>query len=291
MLTKPMRKKISERNWFDIEKQDSNHTQTWQRLKNHSITAINDLILLANRLPEDKQKEIFSPTRIEALIAQILDVGILNLSHKDFNSRKSELAARLIKRGINLNVYQYVNSSSDTPSLIKPTLDHLKQTVSICDDISYKMKLKNIQEEEEVEGSNYQYLFSWNNMLTREENRLINLIASKTGEDFDGILNVQNKGNKRRVIDFGIDNGDPEVGVLGTLQITVNNTNTRAEACIFNGHHRMIWEDDLLVKEVATDTNLSWRNNLNIYTHVLDYGNDFNLYIKKKGKSINKLRN
>jgi hypothetical protein len=55
-----MRKKISERNWFDIEKQDSNHTQTWQRLKNHSITAINDLILLANRLPEDKQKEIFS---------------------------------------------------------------------------------------------------------------------------------------------------------------------------------------------------------------------------------------
>jgi hypothetical protein len=32
----------------------------WRRLRDEASTAINDLILLAQNLPEDKQKEIFS---------------------------------------------------------------------------------------------------------------------------------------------------------------------------------------------------------------------------------------
>jgi hypothetical protein len=283
MLSKSIRKKIFERDWVTIEKRESNPSQFWRRLKNQSITAINDLILLANKLPEDKQGEIFSPTRIEAFVAQILDLGELGLSHKDFNSRKSEIAARLVKRGIDLNICQYVESSPDTPSLIKPTLNHLRQTVNICDDISYKMKLKNIEEKEE--GSKYRYLFSWNNMLTREKDRLMSLIVSKTGDYFAEIRNVQDKKNNKRIIEFGIDTGEPEVGVLGTFQIAINNTYTHAEACIFDIHHEMAWRDDLLVKEVAKDTNLTWRNNLNIYTHVEDYGIDFKFYIKNNNGS------
>ena len=284
MLSKQLRKNLSERNWLNIERQESNPSQTWLRLKKQSITAINDLILLANKLPEDKQKEIFSPARVEALVVQILYLGIFSQSHKDFNSRKSEIAARLIKRGIDLNINQYVNSSPDTPSLIKPTLDHLRQTVDICNDISYKMKLNSI--DEEMEGSEYRYLFSWKNMLTREESRLISFILSKTGDDFAQIINVQNKGNNRRVIDFGVDTGEPEVGVQGTFQIAINNTYTRAEACIFDVHHQMIWKDDFLVKEVDKDINLAWRNNMSIkdglhLANVLDYSNDFNFYIKK----------
>ena len=283
MLSKSIRKKIFERDWVTIEKRESNPSQFWRRLKNQSITAINDLILLANKLPEDKQGEIFSPTRIEAFVAQILDLGELGLSHKDFNSRKSEIAARLVKRGIDLNICQYVESSPDTPSLIKPTLNHLRQTVNICDDISYKMKLKNIEEKEE--GSKYRYLFSWNNMLTREKDRLMSLIVSKTGDYFAEIRNVQDKENNKRIIEFGIDTGEPEVGVLGTFQIAINNTYTHAEACIFDVHHEMVWRDSLLVKEVAKDTNLTWRNNLNIYTHVEDYGIDFKFYIKNNNGS------
>ena len=286
MLSQPLRKKLYERDWLEIEKQDSNPSQTWRRLRDQSITAISDLILLANKLPEDKQKEIFSPTRIEALIVQILHIGIFSQSHKDFNSRKSEIAARLIKRGIDLNVNQYVNSSPDTPSLIKPTLDHLRQTINICNDISYKIKLKNI--DEEVEESNYQYLFSWNNMLTREGDRLTSFILSKTGDDFIAqILNTQDKGNHRRVIDFGVDTGDPEVGVEGTFQIEINNAHTCAEARILNVHHQIIWKDELLVKEVDSDNNLTWRNSMSSnpnghrLANVVDYSNDFNFYIKK----------
>src|SRR5919106_385307 len=260
MLSKQMRKKLNEHSWLWIEKQESNPSQTWQRLKKQSVTAINDLTLLANKLPEDKQEEIFSPNRIEDLIAQIIHIGFFSQSHENFNSRKPEIAARLIKRGIDLNIEQYVNSSPETPSLIKPTLDHLKQTVDICSDISYKMRLRNI--EEEVKGSEYQYLFSWKNMLTREKNRLISLILSNSFNFDTDILKVEDKG-KRRVIDFGIDTGDSKNIPQGTLRLAINNTYTRAEACIFDVHHQIVWKDELLVKEI-----------------VKDHGNDFNFYIK-----------
>jgi hypothetical protein len=276
MLSKQMRKKLNEHSWLWIEKQESNPSQTWQRLKKQSVTAINDLTLLANKLPEDKQEEIFSPNRIEDLIAQIIHIGFFSQSHENFNSRKSEIASRLTKRGIDLNIDQYVNSSPETPSLIKPTLDHLKQTVDICSDISYKMRLRNI--DEEVKGSEYQYLFSWKNMLTREKNRLISLILSNSFNFDTDILKVEDKG-KRRVIDFGIDTGDSKNIPQGTLRIAINNTYTRAEACIFDVHHQIIWKDELLVKEIVKDTSLSWRNNL-MYINVLDHGNDFNFYIK-----------
>src|SRR5918996_2380154 len=276
MLSKSVRKNLYEHGWMWIQKHDINPSQTWQRLKKHSLTAIYDLTLLANKLPEDKQEEIFSPNRIEDLIAQIIYIGFFSQSHESFNSRKSEIASRLIKRGIDLNIEQYVNSSPETPSLIKPTLDHLKQTVDICSDISYKMRLRNI--DEEVKGSEYQYLFSWKNMLTREKNRLISLILSNSFNFDTDILKVEDKG-KRRVIDFGIDTGDSKNIPQGTLRIAINNTYTRAEACIFDVHHQIIWKDELLVKEIVKDTSLSWRNNL-MYINVLDHGNDFNFYIK-----------
>jgi hypothetical protein len=106
MLSKSMRKRLNEHDLLWIEKHDSNPSQTWQRLKRHSITAINDLTLLANKLPEDKQEEIFSPNRIEDLIAQIIYIGFFSQSHENFSSRKSEIALRLIKRGIDLNIDQ-----------------------------------------------------------------------------------------------------------------------------------------------------------------------------------------
>ena len=278
MLSKSMRKKLNEHNWLWIEKQDSNPSQTWQRLKKLSVTAINDLTLLANKLSEDKQVEIFAPSRVEDLITQIIYIGFFSQSHENFNSRKSEIAARLIKRGIDLSINQYVNSSPETPSLIKPTLDHLNQTVDICSDISYKMKLKNI--DEEAEGSEYRYLFSWNNMLTREKNILIDFILSKTCDFIANIFKVKDKGN-RRVIDFGIDTGDSK-SIQGTFKLAINNTYTHAEACIFDARHQIMWKDELLVKKIVDDTNLSWRSNSSYkITNVLGNTNDFNFYIKK----------
>jgi hypothetical protein len=286
MLTQTIRKKIREQNWLDIEKHDSNPSQAWRRLKDQAITALNDLILLANKLPEDKQKEIFSPNRIEVFVAQMLDIGEDYQFHDVFNPRKAELASRLVNRGIKLNSIQFRESNHDTPSLIEPALDHLRHSVNICNEISYKMRLKNIQEEE-TEGSGYQYLFSWNDMLDKQKNRLLDFIISKYGYDNNiEILSKHTKrSNKRLDVSFGIDTGilhDEISGIFGNFQITINNTNTRAEACIYDSSHQLIWRDNLLVKEVEIDYDPSWRHRLKSSKPVLSYTNDFNLYIKKK---------
>jgi hypothetical protein len=280
MLSKVIRKKLYELDWLDIEKQESNPSQAWRRLKDQAITALNDLILLANKLPEDKQKEIFSPNRIEVFVAQILDIGEDYPLHDISNPRKAEIASRLVNRGIKLNSIQFRESSHETPSLIEPALDHLTHSVKICNEISYKMRLKNIQE---TEGSGYQYLFSWNDILDKQKNRLLDFIMSKYGDDNIEILNAHTKrSNKRLEVSFGIDTGilqDEISGIFGNFQIIINNSNTRAEACIFDNRHQLVWKDNLLVKEVVIDYEPSWRYRLKNFK-LVSY--DFNLYIKKK---------
>src|SRR5690349_7413306 len=95
-------------NWLEIEKQESNPTQTWHRLRDNAIKSIHDLTLLAQKLPEDKQKEIFTPTIVDSLINQILYGWREETLKPDiFNPRRAELAARLVKQGTNLNSDQY----------------------------------------------------------------------------------------------------------------------------------------------------------------------------------------
>jgi hypothetical protein len=58
----------------------------WRRPRDEASTAINDLILLAQNLPEDKQKEIFSLQSIlqlkvheKHLIKQVNSVNMIDL--------------------------------------------------------------------------------------------------------------------------------------------------------------------------------------------------------------------
>ena len=267
MLTSPMRKKIEEQSWLEIENEDSNPTQTWRRLRDQSIEAINDLILLAKKLPEDKQKEIFSPHIIDSFMRQILYLGERHPYQDSFNPRKAEVAAILVSRGIDVNSYQYLRLNEDTPSLVKATVDHLKQCVSVCNDISYKLKLRNI--EEEAEELKYRYLFSWNNMLGKEKRKLLNFIIDKIDDDQIEILQSTIKlSDKTITFDFGQkipDFGQPadeSVQVSGSFFITINATNIGAEVNIFDETNGMIWEGNLLVKESLDD-------------------HDFNIFIKR----------
>jgi hypothetical protein len=258
MLTDPMRKKIQEQSWSQIEEDDSNPTQTWRRLKDQSVEAINDLILLARKLPEDKQKEIFSPQIIDNFIRQILYLGERHPNSDSFNPRKAELAAMLVNRGIDVNSYQYLRLNEDTPSLVKTTVDQLEQCVSVCNDISYKLKLMSV--EEEAEKTKYRYLFSWNNMIGREKRRLLKFITDRTGDDqieiFHGSIKRSDKAISFR---FGqsIDGEEMEFGTFG---IEIYNSNTSAKVMISHEDLGLgiggIWDLDLLVRETLSDFNM-----------------------------------
>ena len=113
MLGKPLVKRLSSRNWVDAMKHDSNPTQTWIRTKIKANRAINDLILLANKLPEEKQGEIFDETKVFRLIKSILFQNWENWkptpddfqadlefeTRPKFHGRKTNLAKTLVKLG------------------------------------------------------------------------------------------------------------------------------------------------------------------------------------------------
>lgn len=268
MFRKEIRKKIKEQKWLALEREDSNPTQMWHRIQRQCVSAIDDLILVAAKLPEDKLKEIFSPDRVDQLVGRILDSGQANSYNNGLNPRKAELAAMLVKKGIDINSSQYLQLNEDTPLLIKPTIDHLKQTVSICNDISYKLKLQYIEKEAEIMKS--RYLFSWNNMLGREKRRLLKFITDRTGDDqieiFQGSIKQSDKG-----IGFSFGQTiDAEEMVFGTFGIEIYNSNTSAKVMIFHEEWGIrnggMWDVDLLVRETLGD-------------------GDFNIYMKKDDRT------
>lgn len=274
MFRKSLRKKLIERNWREIEKQESNPTQTWHRIRDQSVRAINDLTLLAKKLPEDKQKEIFSMKIIDDLVSTLLTAGQNPSPSYVLSSRKAELAAVLLERSINLIIFHYSRLERDTPSLIEPTVYHLKQSISICNDVSHKLRLKNV--EEEAEQMEHRYLFSWNNMLGKEKNRLLDFILSKTANEPIQII-ISTLKQKRREMQFSFELGDElSKEILNcTFQITLNNTNTSAKVIIFSNTHGVVWEGELLVKEAVNYYSTIWTGD-----RVIKPISDYNLFIR-----------
>ena len=145
-----------------------------------------------------------------------------------------------------------------SPSLVKTTVDQLEQCVSVCNDISYKLKLMSV--EEEAEKTKYRYLFSWNNMIGREKRRLLKFITDRTGDDqieiFHGSIKRSDKAISFR---FGqsIDGEEMEFGTFG---IEIYNSNTSAKVMISHEDLGLgiggVWDLDLLVRETLSDFNI-----------------------------------
>ena len=130
-----------------------------------------------------------------------------------------------LERSISLIIFHYSRLERDTSSLIGPTVNHLKQSISVSKAIH--LRLKNV--EKEAEQLEYLYLFSWNNMLGKEKKRLLDFILSKTANEPTQII-INTLKQKRRELHFSF---EPGVGLSKeihncTFQITLNNTNTNA---------------------------------------------------------------
>src|SRR5215208_2722323 len=83
-----MRKKLKEQNWESIMEEESNASQTWKRdIKDKVITVLSDLILLAHKLPNDKQEEIFTIQGVEKLISALLFPREKDFDYDQFDVR------------------------------------------------------------------------------------------------------------------------------------------------------------------------------------------------------------
>lgn len=153
-----------------------------RRHKEHSITAINDLSLIAHKLPENIVSEIFTYDRVKKLMESILSSEnspdhLDTVSSSDMNSRRTYLAALLVEEGIKICIEKYVAQNRETPILTEATVGQLKQAIKICNEIAYMVDLPTRRESE----NDLEYLFNWSRVPGADESKFVDLIESISG--------------------------------------------------------------------------------------------------------------
>jgi hypothetical protein len=199
MLGKAARSRILERNWLDVEKRESNPYQFWHRIRDQANTGLRDLVLLANKLPEDKQDEIFNYINMKRLVASVL-------AHPDKppDVRRTHLAALLVEEGLKVCIEKYESLLSETPQLTEPTIDHLKKTKLYCKEIAYAVDLderKFVREQKELH-----YLFNWTRIPGSDNNKLVKFIKEEFGEFEVNWIKAINKQDEDNTIFFSYRN-------------------------------------------------------------------------------------
>jgi hypothetical protein len=204
LLHKRSRRKIIERNWVELDNKDSNPRQTLSRLRDRCREAISDLTLLANKLPEDTQDEIFSRKRIEPLIIEVLKFtsflenkrdwyhkewhdkpnSFLPLTHSfkpsitKLDKRRIRLCSMLVERCIQFCISQYDILEQNTPNLTKPIRDHLRQSIELCNDIANKVELTDLQNLNNKK--NLIYLFRWERATKKDRQKFEKFLIDET---------------------------------------------------------------------------------------------------------------
>jgi hypothetical protein len=158
MLEKVTRKELLKHNWLDYARNHSNSSVALKRFRDQAQRAINDLALFAEKLPEETQQEIFNYSNTNMLFSAILKGGPDGQDSSQYNARRTELAALLVRRGSYFCIEQYESKIETSSILNKSNINNLKNSIDICDTIAFKTKLQEIRS---VEPKDRIFLFNW----------------------------------------------------------------------------------------------------------------------------------
>lgn len=170
MLFRKTRKLFENHNWVELEKAASNRSQKLKRIKNQSITGLEELALIADKIPEAIQDEIFTSRKLEPLVDKILKLES-SLSHgpsvNRVDARRTQLCAMLINKCIGFLKLQYDFLEHDSPGLTAIVLEQLDRAGKISSEIANKVELLNLRNV--ATKTKLEYLFDWNNITEKHE--------------------------------------------------------------------------------------------------------------------------
>src|SRR5215831_6325236 len=215
MLQTGTLRRLREHNWLEIARNESNLSDTTTRLRSQSDRAINEFVLLATKLPNENQSDIFSYKNVGDLIKSILRGNNEGLHHyskaenkgvfrgdnvqydHDFDSRITHLAALLVKEGVNICISQYKTKVEQDSRLNQAIIDKLNAAVEACDAIAFKLYSPAIESIEDEE--NLVYLFNWNEITTisvrsfddisgNDNRKLVRFLKEKLGRTLNRLI-------------------------------------------------------------------------------------------------------
>jgi predicted nucleic acid-binding protein len=225
--------------------EDSNATQTWKRLKDNAITAITDIILLAEKLPNDKQEEIFNIHNIDKLANSILFPLRKDFDYDEDDSRRTRLAAILAEKGIRKCISQY--SRITRPEFSEDQITGLRKSISKCNEIALQVELRKA----ESRNIKLRYLFDWNKVFDSDgNNELKQFLKDKYNQDWVEDVQVErSKDNKTIYINH------TRINNSNSISITLADDKTNANLLICDADGKKIVNRNLIVKD--NDGNIS----------------------------------
>jgi hypothetical protein len=238
MFKNDIRKKLLKHKWVGIMNDSKNPTQSWHRIRTQAVRGLNDLTLLAENLPDEKQGEIFDTNKIFSFMNAIL----LNTRP----SRRTALAKTMVMLGIRECTSQYKLLMEETPDLGEPIISHLRQSVAICADIAHRSEL--MERDINADKQGMAYLFEWNTIIkntTKYAGRFVKFLAREVDSPVSiGSLELSNDGKSIR----GTFNTDYDLESYWSFILELNDeTNIGFKVFDENGNERA--SKNLIVKK------------------------------------------
>jgi hypothetical protein len=153
--------------WDKLMNNEGNPSQKWTRdIRPKVHDAIDQLALLAHKLPNVKQAEIFGPESIAKLVTALLFPVKKDFDFDDeLDIRRTKIAALLVEKGLVKCMSQYTEVIQRRPELGEDLIKGLKKSDSICKAISLEIESRKTQSEI-LKKNNHDltYLFNWNRL-------------------------------------------------------------------------------------------------------------------------------
>lgn len=196
MLKKGTRGQLRKHKWVSLEKTLSNPSQTLKRYKDECIVGLQDIALIAEKIPEGTQDEIFTLSKLQPMIEAILNLKF-DWTHSPsvnrLDARRTQLSSMMLTKSIQFLKLQYEFLEHDTPGLARIVLDHLDAAVRISNEISNKVELLSLKNV--ANRSKLEFLFNWKK-VTKEDERLWSYLSRELGGTF-GIDTITRSYNDR----------------------------------------------------------------------------------------------
>src|SRR5215211_7652082 len=211
MLDKKHKQKLIKNSWDKAFKDHSNRYQAWERIRIQSIKAIDELMLLASRLSDDKQEKIFSYQNIEKFILAVLYKRQINEYHlpsklqniKDtsFDTddyRRIHICLMLINNCIDYFIKEICKNEefNIVSGLVKPGISQLEQSKSICNNIIDTIELLNIKKEEGQRKFKFLFNLDKYNFLNPEDFNFLCKVNKLRYNYYYWVSNVTRKNEK-----------------------------------------------------------------------------------------------
>jgi hypothetical protein len=213
---------LLEHNWDKLLKADSNPSQARRRIVENYTRAINDLTLLAAKLPNEEFNKIFNENTIKSFVESLLFKG--ERIKKNEILIDVELSAIIASVAVKACKDGYNSINKDSPNIAETVIEYLDRTIAICGEIGYKIFLENIEKEQRQK--NKQYICRIEEVMKKDKLRFLEYASNELNlglnlSSFHAYVENKYLGEEHIVIffTFVFEEGSD---VIGTIKLDVD---------------------------------------------------------------------